>query len=420
MNTDPTPAAVVVGACAHGLAAIRSLARAGVRVIVLESHPDYPGAHSNKGEKYFIADTNGDGLIDGLLQLHAKLQPACPPVLMLTNDRMVKAIARNWPKLAGHYRLSWSPHPDATAALLLKSNIEAAGRAAGLNYPASHTLTRVEDASDVAAGLNFPLIVKPVAPLSGFKVLRANNQAELEQIVQRFAADLPFVVQEWIDGGDDDLFFAALYLRNGEVLARYEGQKLRSSPPAMGHTVVAQSVDNEEIHTIARRFFAPFNMSGPVSLELKRGPDGRYWIIEPTVGRTDFWLDCCIANGVDLSLLEYLDQSGQPLPAMQQTDSRVWFNTERSPEAWWWYLTHHAPRAWWRKPRFTYLSAGDLRPFLIASRNLLQMKLRGAGRRLARLGGKAGTKGAAGYVTALAAAEGFRRYLLDSLLPAIF
>ena len=376
MNTEraTAPLAVVVGTCAHSLAAIRGLGRSGVRVIALESDRNRPGSRSRYAAMHYAADTNGDGLIDALIELHGKLRPASPPVLMLTNDRMVKTVANHWPRLASLYRLSWAAHTAATASLLLKSNIEAAGRAVGLNYPASHTLQRVEDVAGVAAGLNFPLIVKPVAPLSGFKVLRANNQAELERIVQRFAADLPFVVQEWIDGSDSDLFFAALYLRDGKVLARYEGQKLLSSPPAMGHTVAAQSTHNDEIHAIAWRFFAPFNMSGPMSLELKRGPDGRYWIIEPTVGRTDFWLDCCIANGVNLSLLEYLDQAGQPCPPQVQTDRSVWFNTERNPKVWFWYLLHYAPRSWLRRPRFTYLCSDDPQPFFADMREELRIR----------------------------------------------
>lgn len=366
MNIDritTAPLAVVVGTCAHGLAVIRGLARNGVRVVALESNRKLPGTRSRFADVHYAADTNGDGLIDALIELHRTLSPPGTPVLMLTNDRMVKTVASQWPRLAGLYRLSWAGHTEATASLLLKSNIEAASRAAGLNYPTSHTLNRVEDSSNIAVGLSFPLIVKPVAPLSGFKVLRANNQAELEQIARRFAADLPFVVQEWIDGDDSDLFFAALYLRDGKVLARYEGQKLLSSPPAMGHTVAAQSTHNDEIHAIARRFFAPFNMSGPMSLELKRGPDGRYWIIEPTIGRTDFWIDCCIANGVNLSLLEYFDQCGMPCPSMPQTDRSVWFNTERNPKVWFWYLAHYAPRAWLRRPRFTYLCTDDPQPF---------------------------------------------------------
>jgi D-aspartate ligase len=380
MNTDryATPLAVVVGACAHGLAVIRGLARSGVQVVALESNRKLPGTHSRYADMHYASDINGDGLIDALIDLHHKLAPGSPPVLMLTNDRMVKTVASHWPRLARLYRLSWATHTEATAALLLKSNIEAASRSAGLNYPASHTLNRIEDTRAIADGLEFPLIVKPVAPLSGFKVLRANNQAELEQIVQRFAADLPFVVQEWIDGSDSDLFFAALYLRDGKVLARYEGQKLLSSPPAMGHTVAAQSVDNDEIHAIACRFFAPFNMSGPMSLELKRGPDDRYWIIEPTVGRTDFWIDCCIANGVNLSLLEYLDQSDQPCPAMR-TEQRLQCLVQYRAQArksWFWYLPHCAPRAWLRRPRFTYLCADDPQPFFADMREELHIRRR--------------------------------------------
>jgi predicted ATP-grasp superfamily ATP-dependent carboligase len=248
---------------------------------------------------------------------------------------------------------------------------------------------RVEELIDRFEG---PVIVKPVRPLSRFKVKRLARADDIRRVVDEYRSELPFLVQDWVPGEDETLFFGALYLDQGEVVASYLGQKVRSHPPALGGTSMARSGSAPEVLELTGRFFEGLRMSGPVSLELKRDPQGRYWVIEPTVGRTDFWLECCIANGVDLPVIEYCRVTGRPLPETRQVNRAVWIETEMDPRAVYWYL--FSPKGWLRirlPPAFPYWKRGDLPPFFAAlgvqGRRLLR---RVAGRVRRLLGGRAG------------------------------
>ena len=170
------------------------------------------------------------------------------------------------------------------------------------------------------------------------------------------AIDLP--------GDDRVIRFGALYLDRGRVLARFEGRKLRSRP--MGHTTIAVPEPDDSVHALAVRFFDGLELSGPVSLELKQDPDGRYWVIEPTVGRSDFWAGLCVANGVDLPLIEYRAQSGEALPAVAQRRTHLWINGERDPAALAWLLRHAPAQLLSHWPRGVYLDLYDPQPWLLA------------------------------------------------------
>jgi len=119
------------------------------------------------------------------------------------------------------------------------------------------------------------------------------------------------------------------------------------------------------VFEVAQRFFDGLNLSGPVSLELKRDADGTLWVIEPTVGRTDFWLGCCIANGVDLPYLEYCHQAGLALPRTRQRHSYVWVNAERDPLSMLWYACQVVRRALSQRPvAVLYWASDDIKPSL--------------------------------------------------------
>ena len=199
----------------------------------------------------------------------------------------------------------------------------------GLRYPPSMMVGSVPDVERAVDEIGFPCIVKPSRPLGGFKTYLPESAEDLRRWVGLHRSDLPFVVQKFIPGDDRTIHFSALYLDRGEVLARYDGHKLRSYP--LGHTTIAESRRDDEIHRHALDFFEGEELSGPVSLEVKRGPDGTLWVIEPTVGRTDFWIGLCTANGVNLPLVEYCHQVGIDLPVATQTNEAVWFNEERDP-----------------------------------------------------------------------------------------
>ena len=354
------PRTIVVGLCAHGLGIARTLYRSGIPVTALEANTDLPGVRTRCAEVRIVPDINGDGLVDALLEASPPGREVAKPVLLLTSDRMVETVGRSIDTLAPRYRLSWSHCRDRLLPLLSKANIEARCRETGLRYPASALLTDLSEAGAVLAELGFPLIVKPVRPSSPFKTRVLDSMAAFERHRALFDSNLPVLAQQFIAGDDTTIRFGAMYLSHGTPLARFEGRKLRSWP--MGHTTIAVSEPNDGIHRLACSFFDGLDLSGPVSLELKRDPAGHDWVIEPTVGRTDFWAALCATNGVDLSLVEYRDAAGLPPLQAVQHGGHLWLNAERDPMAPLWLLRRDPARLLSERIHGVYIDRHDPGP----------------------------------------------------------
>ncbi len=360
------PPAVVVGVCAHGLSVIRALAGHDFEIFALDSNSSLPGARTRLARFIKIKeDVNTLSLINALLYLHDQFWIGKQPVLFLTNDHMVRVVAENWQALDSRFLLSWSEKRDMILTMLDKSSHEKICSQKGLHYPTNVNIKSKNDIENAINIIGFPIIVKPSRPLSSFKVRLFNDREGFELLLKLNFADLPFLAQRWISGDDHAIYFSAIYLDNGRIIARFDGHKLRSRP--MGHTTIAESFPNDEVFKITCRFFADSRLSGPVSLEVKRDDNGLFWVIEPTVGRTDFWIDTCIANGVNLPLIEYYHQIGRIAESTPQVDEYLWFNTERDPLGFIAYVfgyvaTTRRNRRWC----FPYLSKNDLHPFLSA------------------------------------------------------
>jgi D-aspartate ligase len=390
---DTPPPVVVVGLCAHGLAMVRALGKQGLNVYALEANPTLPGYVTRYAKVVQIKDINGFGLIETLLQLRKTFSTESSPVLLLTNDNMVKQVAENYWRLKDLYQISWSTDCANVIGLLRKSEIAAYCERKGFRYPRTTIISALDSCRHVQDQLNFPVIVKPDRPLSSFKVTVVHTLEELEGVVGAQAHNLPLIVQQWIPGDDTSIFFCAFYLDHGRPIAHFGGRKLRSRP--MGHTTVAEACQDPDVYETAVRFFSNTEISGPVSLELKRDPDGKLWIIEPTVGRTDFWLGCCIANGFDLPCFEYCHQVGAALPKRPLSNRYVWLNLDRDPLGLLWYV--------WRclislkrpaRPVFLYWDMCDFRPFI---RGLVRSSTNFVGRVKSRIR-RLAVHGAAAYL----------------------
>lgn len=352
------PPAVVVGLCAHGVTLVHALARMGVEVVAVESNSRLPGCRTRRARVHMVESIQGDGLIRALAEVAHPASDGKRPVLFLTNDDMVRTVADRWDEISGRYSLSWAHCRNETALLLSKSEHQARSIAAGCSYPPSRLLNEATGLDEIVREIGFPAIAKPVRPLSSFKVRILPTLPALAALCESHRSALPFIVQKYIPGGDDRIFFSALYLSGGRVLARFDGRKLRSWP--LGHTTVAEPCPDDEINTQALRFFAGLGLSGPVSLELKRDDAGRPWVIEPTVGRTDFWIGLCVANGVNLPWIEYCDQAGIEAHATAQADGHAWLNPERDPRGLFWYARQVASRKVARRRiAVTYSGGGD-------------------------------------------------------------
>lgn len=360
LQLPPIPA-VVVGLCSHGLAIARALALQGVEVHAIEARPELPGVRTSLAKVHLVPEIRARGLIDALLHFRKQHSPNLKPVLFLTNDNMVADIAAAWEELGDSFRLSWSASRSEVNALLSKTEHERLSGMTNCLYPSNYSLARIGAANELAESLPFPVIAKPAKPLSSFKTAMANDSRELETLLRSHQDALPILAQKFIPGGDERIHFCAVYLRDGEILARFDGRKLRSRP--MGHTTVAEPCDADDVFETTSRFFSATSISGPASLELKRDKDDSLWVIEPTVGRTDFWVQVCISNGVNLPWIEYCDQVGLPIPQTAPKKQYVWVNTERDPKALL-FTTAGMARGSIARRRLIlpYFQAGDFRP----------------------------------------------------------
>lgn len=323
------PAAVVVGLCAHGLAVVRSLARRGVEVHALETDGDLPALRSRYGTVHRGRDIMGPELVEDLAALADRF--ATPPVLFPTNDRMVATIGAAWPALAGRYRLSWAEARDTVRVMADKASLAEWCDARGVAHPKTARLSSPDEADRVWRAVGAETVaVKPARPLSGFKVSHVRDAGTLARLAGRFPRALPFVVQTWIPGDDRRVHFANLYLDRERVVAHVEGRRLLAIPDGLGAGAAVETRDDPEMLARAESFFAGTGLSGPAALEVKLAPDGTPWVIEPTIGRTEYFVDVCVRSGVDLPWIEYAHQAGVPAGPSPAPTPSVWVDTEKS------------------------------------------------------------------------------------------
>lgn len=359
--------AVVIGLCSHGLSICRALKAHGVEVYAVESNMSLPGVRTGSATVLNAANINSTDLIEFLDTAANDVFGPDKPVLFPTNDRMVRILAENWPTLSPNYRLSWSAHTNLVQDLQLKSKIEGASQRAGILHPFSRIIHSAEDVAGATADMEFPLIAKPVTPMSGFKVKLLANAAELERLCATHERDLPFVVQTWIEGDDTRLVFSSIYFEHGKPVGVFTGRKLLANPPAMGQGTVMEPFECDEATELSVELVNGTDYTGPMSVEFKIDPQGRYWLIEPNIGRTEFSVECAIKNGVNLPYIEYLSSIGAPVERVPQHYSHVWLDTEKD-------LTVYAKqiakaKSLWinrKRPVFPYFNTTDWQPFFAA------------------------------------------------------
>jgi D-aspartate ligase len=375
LQNSKLPPAVVVGLCSHGLATVRALALSGVKVHAIESNRSLSGVATRCASVHFVDDINGPGLINALIILRKIINTSVNPVLFLTNDRMVLEVGNYLKRIEELYLLSWAKSKDTVIKLLNKSTLEARCKEVNLNYPESWIIDNDNSVQKIVEQLHYPLIVKPVKPLGKFKVKIIKSLEDLYFLINKYSSESPFLVQRWIAGDDFEISFCALYLEQGNVRARFDGRKLLSYPPALGQTLIAEPTLDNQVYESTLKFFQELNLTGPVSLEVKRDSSQRIWIIEPTIGRTDWWLLACIKNGINIPYIEYCLMANVEIETPNQNGTYRWYDTERDPLCFLRIAWSKGVIKEWQRAVFPYLDGNDLRPFFLAIHKMVSLYL---------------------------------------------
>lgn len=329
---SPLAPAVVVGTDVTGATVARALAAHGVPVIgVDDCIRQYIGHARAFRHVHLVHQGFRDNCIVAELEALAAALPR-RAVLFLSMDHHVTIIGAHGQHLRDHFTFEFA---DNAGVELLMDKQRFADFAAERGWPVPRTFScdTPEDIEKPVREATFPVILKPrvktpiFAAKSRCKVYRCETPESLREtyrMVSQWEAGV--IVQEWIAGGDQDVYFSFHYLaQDGRQVGTFEGRKLRQYPPECGNTTAAVPVAQPSLDALSLEILRTSGAVGFCAVEYKRDPrSGAYYITEPTIGRVNLQIGTAIANGANLPWAAYRHLLGlapeqEPPPARPRT-----------------------------------------------------------------------------------------------------
>lgn len=322
-GTASRPPAVIVGFETNALGISRSLSAEGIRCIGISGPGRHPAHLTNSAEVRMLPEWSESALITALLQIAAELPGRA--VLFITKDEPVIWISKNRGALEKHYLLALPDH-DTVEMLMSKARFRAYAQQHRWPIPQTWELATEAAVAAAAANLPYPVILKPQIKNSVFrahcdaKAYFLRSAGELAACYAKVSAWEPeVVIQEWIEGGDEQIAFCLAYFgKDGKADALFAGRKLRQWPIRCGNTAVCERAPAEwtpSLIEMTMKIFTEVGYRGLGSVEYKVHPGtGKVFIIEPTVGRTNYQSEIAVLNGCNIPLAAYCDLAGLAAP----------------------------------------------------------------------------------------------------------
>lgn len=314
-NPAITPAVVLVyGTGVNGLGLVRSLGRKQIPVYVLaiSDHNNLASLSRYCTDTVLLEEFSGENITHSLCGLAKKLKTK--PVLFFDNDKMMIELCAYADDIEPYYHMT-CPLGEAIAVTDKIFQMNAAEEA-GLDVPITWHPKTWEELEQLDVKKSSKVIAKP-SPAHyppeklPFKIIVGKDVFELRELLQQ-KVEIPdgIIVQEYIEGGDEDVFVAICYRsEKNNINMALSAQKLRQSPAGAGVMAIGQVVDSNVVRDISKKLISHINYSGIVSTEFKYSPeDGKYYFIEfnprpgqfHTIGRkSDF----------ELAYIAYLDHT---------------------------------------------------------------------------------------------------------------
>jgi len=326
---DGAPTAIVLGGGINGLSVVRSLAQAGLRpVAVVDAKYDIATV-SRYARRFTVSTFHGEDFVEELLRLGKGMPNG--GVIIFADDRPLLTVSRYRDRVAPWFGFQLPPH-GLLVDLTLKERFFRLAQRGGFPVPRTLLLQNHGDLNGLR-DLRPPLCVKPNGRSRAYdgsfkKAYRIESQADARSLCERVLDTVgEVIVQEWIEGSNDSIYFCLCYIGPGASVA-FTGRKGRSWPPQIGLTASCWAAPEvaEELEDLTIRFFRSIGLTnGFASMEYKRDQrDGRFRFVEPTVGRIDGQVEISALCGVNLCHVGYCDAAGQLRPSLKLDPSHVW------------------------------------------------------------------------------------------------
>jgi D-aspartate ligase len=360
LQNEP-PNAIVIGLDSiTGLQTARILSQRGVPVIAMTKNRNHFCCQTKVCSQILETRTDEE-LILTLETLGPTLKEKA--VLFPCSDLAVLVISRHRDHLQDWYHVVL---PDAKVIEMMVDKVKFYRFAMenGFPIPKTYFLSSREDAENAARNLTFPAAVKPPyrpaewrkhTKEKAFKVADAAELLAIYDRVEKWADVL--IAQEWIKGSDTNHVTCNCYFSsNSEPLVTFTSRKLRQWPQKTGQGCFGEAYFDENVACETVRLYQSVNFRGLAYLEMKRDEEsGKYFIIEPNVGRPTGRSATAEANGVELIFTMYCDAVGWTLPTnREQKDGEVkWIYLRQDIQSSLssWLHRELTLREWWRSVR---------------------------------------------------------------------
>jgi D-aspartate ligase len=313
----------------NGLGVCRSLTAGGIPVWVVDTKRSNPALWSRYARSVLTDSLHGRGFVDFLRDLQRRIGER--PFLIVTDEPALLTISEHREELEGLYRFRLAAH-DTVLMLHDKARFHESA-VHGWQVPNGIVVRDGTDIPATVASLRLPMILKP-ADKRYFHEGRAPRLVVADSYPGAVSAAEGLLsltgevlVQEVIEGPDDEIYFCLFYLGcDGETIGMFTGRKLASSPPGSGSTAFCTAATEERLERTTREILDQVGYFGFAGVEYKRNArDGRFLIIEPTVGRTDWQEEVATLAGVNIPLMAYRHELGlESLPAGPVDNRVVW------------------------------------------------------------------------------------------------
>jgi predicted ATP-grasp superfamily ATP-dependent carboligase len=348
MVIDATTPALVFRAEGYcGLGIVRSLGRLGVRVHGVDDSPWAYGLRSRYCAGRFTFPSEGapsEALVEFLRGVARKAGGR--PILYPTFDSRNVFVEEHGDALAECLRFPRQPK-GLVSRLYNKRSMYALCKE--IDVPTAETLFPMTIA-EVEAFLDrvqFPLVLKAIEGdrlmrHAGIGMVITRSREELLAAYRRL--DEPGVpnlmLQEYIPGDDDTIWmFNGYFDRDSECRFGITGRKLRQTPVHTGMTSLGVCLPCPTVEESTKKIAKAVGYRGIIDIGYRfDARDGRYKVLDinPRIGATfRLFVD---RNGMDVARAQYLDLTGQPVPATEPDWGRKWIVEDRDVVSSWHYF----------------------------------------------------------------------------------
>src|SRR5579871_1260521 len=232
-------------------------------------------------------DRHNDELLEPLLAWASTQDEK--PLLYYQWDGHLLFVSRHRQRLAEAFRFVVD-EAERVEDLIDKQRFLNLAERLGLPVPPAVAVHPLETSPEELAGLDFPLVVKPVDRTDDRwkhfeqlgKARRVGSRRELEELWPSLVEfGRAVLLQQLIPGPESRIESYHVYVtEDGSVAAEFTGCKVRTIPAEYGATTALRITAEQDVVDVGRKVVGRLGLRGVAKLDFKRAPDGRLFLLE--------------------------------------------------------------------------------------------------------------------------------------------